>query len=124
MQRGLTLIVFSLFLISCGKKSAPIPPPSDKVVKVKSLSSAENKALSKGKGGFLIGDSGVVVLYWSFPIKVDYSVIFLNGREIATTPEWNYLYPKPLERGKTYTFKVVGIKKDKPVAETIIKVSY
>ena len=123
MHRRLIFIVFLLFLISCGKKSAPIPPPSLENVKMPALSST-NRVSIKGKGGFLIGDSGVAVLYWSFPVKVDYSIIFLGRKKIAVTKDWNYLYPKPLEEGRVYPFKVVGVKNGKPIAEAVIKVSY
>ena len=110
--------------MGCGKKAPPQPPPPPP--KAGSLSFNKSGATKPllGRGGYFIGDGGYASLYWTFPTRVDYSVIFLNGKKIATTRGWNYLYPKALEKGKIYIFKVVGIKENKPVAETVVKVSY
>ncbi len=121
MHRALMLLPIFLLLIGCGKKAPPQPPPERG--KFYTANPSSPRQILLGRGGYFVGDDGYAVLYWTFPVKVDYSVILLEGKEIATTRGWNYLYPKPLERGKTYTFKVVGIKGDKPVVETVIKVS-
>lgn len=124
MQRVFIPFLLSLTLVGCGKKAPPQPPPPPP--KAGSLSpngTGEQKPLP-GRGGYFVGDGGYLSLYWSFPVKVDYSVILFDGKKIATTKGWNYLYPKPLERGKTYTFEVVGIKEGKPVAKVVITVSY
>lgn len=106
-----------LFLVSCGKKGPPSPPPPPQKVKPSS-----NKPV-KGFIGYQMGDDGYIALYWDFPVKVDLYELYLNGKKIATLKGSIYLYPKPLEKGKSYTFKVVGYKGGKPVAQTEIKVS-
>lgn len=56
-------------------------------------------------------------------MEVDYSVIRLNNKTVGSTEGITFLYPQPLEKGKTYTFRVLGVKGNKPVAEVEIKVS-
>ena len=119
MNRTLFLIGFLIFSYSCGKKAPPVPPPPpSKPVAV------SKPSILKGYGGYKIGDEGFVALYWDFPVKVDHSEVYLNGEKIATVKGYTYLYPKPLERGKTYTFEVVGFKNGKPKAKVEIKVNY
>jgi len=56
-------------------------------------------------------------------VEVDYSVIRLNNKTVGSTEGITFLYPQQLEKGKTYTFRVLGVKGNKPVAEVEIKVS-
>jgi len=121
---GVLLLLFS----SCGKKGPPSPPPMSQQVQsvggVKGTSNSRSAiALVKGEGGYFVGDGGIVALYWSFPLKVDYSQILLGDKRIATVEGSTYIYPRPLEGGKRYTFRVVGIRGNRPVAEVVIEVT-
>ena len=110
---------FLILLASCGKKAPPVPPPPPP-----KPAAVSKPSILKGYGGYKIGDEGFAALYWDFPLKVDYSEIYLNGKKIATVKGYTYLYPKPLVKGKIYTFKVIGFVKGKPKAEVEIKVNY
>ena len=119
MHRALYPLVFAPLLISCGKKAPPVPPPPPAPPE----HTVGKPKILKGEGGYFIGDDGIAALYWSFPVKVDYAQILLGEKLIATTGGSTYIYPHPLEGGKTYTFKVVGIRGGKPVVEVDIEVS-
>lgn len=121
MHRILIFLTIFLLLTGCGKKAPPQAPPE--VGKVYTTMKTNKRQILVGKGGYFVGDDGYIALYWSFPIKVDYSIILLGKKRITTTKGWNYIYPHLLEKGKTYTFKVVGIKGNNPVAEAVIEVS-
>ena len=110
-----------LLLIACGKKAPPEPPP--KPVMAKPSAPKKSPSLLRGEGGYFVGDEGIVALYWSFPIEVDYSKVLLGNKTVATVRGSTYIYPHPLERGKSYTFRVIGIKGNRAVAQVVINVS-
>ena len=111
-----------LLLIACGKK-APHEPPPKPVMAKPSAPNKKSPSLLRGEGGYFVGDEGIVALYWSFPIEVDYSKVLLGNKTVATVRGSTYIYPHPLERGKSYTFRVIGIKGNREVAQVVIEVS-
>jgi len=119
MKKRLTFAVFFIFLFSCGKKAPPVPPspPKPSAPQLKT-------GLLSGYGGYKLGNDGFAALYWDFPTSVEYSEIYLNGKKVATVKGYTYLYTQPLEKGKTYTFEVVGFSKGKPKAKVEIRINY
>ncbi|NPB05644.1 MAG: hypothetical protein GXO08_04605 [Aquificae bacterium] len=108
-----------LLLWSCGKKKPPVPP-SPPPPEAGSLS-VKSEGLLKGNGGYFLGDGGYAVLYWSFPTKVDYSVVYEGQRPLATVWGYTFLVEKRVEAPTE--FRVVGFRGEKPVAEVAIRVS-
>jgi hypothetical protein len=108
---------FIAIILSCGKKAPPEPPVLNTN---KEAPSGEGKAPARGSGGYLKTARGVA-LYWSFPIEVDYSEVYLGDKPLGRTTDFSFIYTGKLE--KKITFKVVGYKNGKPVAEVLIEVN-
>jgi len=107
----LALLIFAIALLSCGKRGDIYPPPPEGA---SSLPKTQKSSIAVGRLSYTLGDDGIAVLYWDFPFKYDYAEVYLNGRRIATVKGFSYIYPKPIERGKKYQFKVVVYKNGKP----------
>ncbi|MEO2153060.1 MAG: hypothetical protein ABGX24_01405 [Aquificota bacterium] len=142
LRRFYPLLVIGLVLSSCGKKMPPVPPPTSPESTTMTLTTAEGnqskispsqevltseslqsfKNLPLGKGGYFIGDQGIVVLYWDFPQKVDYSVIYRGNKKVSTTEGFTYMEQEPLKGKVVYT--IVGYKDKKPIAVVYISVNY
>jgi len=112
------LIPLAILSVSCGHKK-PISPPSPPPVGKKLTHSIESSLL-QGKGGYFVGDDGYIILYWDFPIKVELSKVYLNNSLLGKTDKNTFLVRKEIK--PPATFKVVGIRENKPVAEVFIKV--
>ena len=110
-------IPLAILFVGCGHKK-PISPPSPPVGK--KLTHTIEGSLLQGKGGYFVGDDGYIILYWDFPIKVELSKVYLNNTLLGKTDENTFLVRKEIK--PPATFRVVGIRENKPVAEVFIKV--
>jgi len=111
------LIPLAILSVSCGHKKpiSPPPPPGGK-----NLTHSIESSLLRGKGGYFVGDNGYIILYWDFPIKVELSKVYLNNTLLGKTDGNTFLVREKIK--PPVTFKVVGIKENKPIAEVFIKV--
>ena len=109
------IVLFILSLVGCGHKKAinPPPPPTNS-------NPPHLVYLPQGEGGYFIGDDGYIILYWDFPVKVEISEIFLNRTLIGKTKANTFLVKDKVRIPAT--FRVIGLKGDKKVAEVLIKV--
>jgi len=113
--RTFLIVALALFIASCGRKAPPQPP-----LEKQPGTSEAKKGLPRGSGGYIVSGKQIAI-YWSFPVDVDYSVIYENGKKIAETKDFSIILKGGVRKGTT--FKVVGYKGDKAVAVVLIKVN-
>lgn len=117
----LSFIAITLLIVGCGHKKTIQPPPPPKVAESLKNKTSSVQSLPQGNGGYMVADSGLIVLYWDFPSKVDYSLIYKGSTLLGRTDGYTFLVKETIE--KPTTFRVIGIKNNRKVGEVLIKVS-
>ncbi|HID79240.1 MAG TPA: hypothetical protein EYH48_02120 [Aquifex aeolicus] len=110
----------TLFVLSCGKKAPPQPPPAVS----ETSHGVKKETITEGEGGYFIGDDGIVTLYWDFPVRVQLFEIYLLGKKVALTGDNFFVYPTPLKKGESYLFTIWAIKGGKRIGKVEIEVKY
>ncbi len=114
------LSTISLLIVSCGHKKPIQPPSPPKAAQSLKNRNSSGQSLPIGSGGYMVADGGLIVLYWDFPTKVDYSLIYKGSALVGKADGYTFLVKEAIE--KPTTFRVIGIKNNQKVGEVVIKV--